>query len=118
MSGLGGVLGLQQSDAAASAFVALILCWSAGAAAQGPAFTALAQEAAPAGEEAEALALPKAAGDATSIFAPFLLGAVADQHVAGLTGFELSVAGGATLLSSAALALLLPSEEDVRERGG
>jgi hypothetical protein len=49
----------------ALAFVVFVLGWSTAAAAQGPALIALAQELAPAGRESTALALPRAAGDAT-----------------------------------------------------
>ena len=57
-----------------AAFAALVLLWSIGTAAQSPSLTASAQTLAPAGAEAEALALPRAAGDATFIVAPFLIG--------------------------------------------
>lgn len=46
-------------------FSLLVLGWSTGAAAQGPGLTALAQEQAPNGFEATAMALPRAAGDGT-----------------------------------------------------
>ena len=53
----------------------------------------------------EALALPRAAGDAVYIFAPFLLGTVADT--AGATpGIECAVAGSAGVLGAIGLALL------------
>ena len=86
-------------------FAGLVLLWGLGASAQGPAMTALAQQLAPQGAVAEALALPRAAGDAVYIFAPFLLGTVADA--AGATpGIECAVAGGATVLGATGLALL------------
>lgn len=89
------------------AFVGLVIVWSLGASAQGPALTALAQELAPAGAEATAMALPRAAGDGTYIVAPFLLGLVADYSIrASLPGVECTVAGVATLLGVLALALL------------
>ena len=47
------------------AFSAAVLSWSIGAAAQGPALTAIAQQQAPKGAEATAMALPRAAGDGT-----------------------------------------------------
>ena len=85
------------------AFAALVILWSLGAAAQGPALTALAQELAPVGAEATSLALPRAAGDGVYIIAPFLLGLVADSTPAGV---ECSVAGAASLLGILALSLL------------
>lgn len=88
----------------AAVFGTLVILWSLGATAQGPALTALAQQLAPPGAEATALALPRAAGDGTYIFAPFLLGAVADSPITG-TGFECAVAGGAILLGATVLAL-------------
>ena len=61
--------------------------------------TALAQESAPIGAEATALALPRAAGDGTYIIAPFLLGLVADYYSsANYSGVECGVAGLFTLL--------------------
>jgi hypothetical protein len=107
---LNGSLG---SDAAA--FATLVVLWSVGATAQGPALTALAQELAPVGAEATALALPRAAGDGTYIFAPFLLGAVADSSMT-VTGFECAVAGGAILLGATALALT-GSKDSAPEKG-
>lgn len=91
-------------DSQAAAFVAVVILWSLGATAQGPALTALAQEIAPLGAEATALALPRAAGDGTYIVAPFLLGAIADASTAG-PGWECAVAGTAGLLGATALAL-------------
>lgn len=91
-------------DPRAAAFVAVVVMWSLGATAQGPALTALAQELAPLGAEATALALPRAAGDGTYIVAPFLLGFIADSAATG-TGWECAVAGAAGLLGVTALAL-------------
>jgi hypothetical protein len=85
-------------------FVAVVTMSSLVVAAQGSALTALAQELAPLGAEATALALPRAAGDGTFIVAPFLLGAIADASVTG-TVWECAVAGAAGLLGVAALAL-------------
>jgi MFS family permease len=89
----------------ALAFSAVVIAWSIGAAAQGPALTAYAQELAPAGAEATAMALPRAAGDGTYIFAPFLLGLVADSLL-DMPGAECAAAGTATLLGVLAFALL------------
>jgi len=61
-----------------SAFVAVVLLWSTSVAAQNPASVAFAQEIAPSDSTATALALPRAAGDAVYLFAPFLLGVVSD----------------------------------------
>ena len=84
-------------------FVCAVLLWSLGAASQGPALTALAQELAPLGEEAIALAFPRAAGDSTYIFAPFILGTIADKTstTVGL-GLECAVAGIVGLLGTLA----------------
>jgi MFS family permease len=87
----------------AVAFVLLVVLWSLGVAAQGPALTALAQELAPLGSEATALALPRATGDGTYIVAPFILGAVADSPMIG-AGAECAVAGAAGLIGAMALA--------------
>jgi DHA1 family multidrug resistance protein-like MFS transporter len=89
----------------ALAFSAVVIAWSIGAAAQGPALTAYAQELAPAGAEATAMALPRAAGDGTYIVAPFLLGLVADSLLE-MPGAECAAAGTATLLGVLAFALL------------
>jgi MFS family permease len=88
-------------DGNAAAFSALVILWSLGATAQGPALTALAQELAPVGAEATALALPRAAGDGTYIVAPFLIGAVADSLGAG---FECTAAGSAVAIGAFSLA--------------
>eukprot|EP00961_Rhodomonas_salina_P208395 2812254-Rhodomonas_salina.1 len=57
------------------------------------------------------MALPRAAGDAVYIVAPFMLGLVADM--AGAKGVDCAVAGVLTLLGVAALGLLggPPSEQ-------
>ena len=86
-----------------AAFSALVILWSLGAAAQGPALTALAQELSPPGKEATALALPRASGDGVYIIAPFLLGLIADVCP---PGFECAVAGTATAMGVLALGLL------------
>lgn len=83
------------------AFSMLVILWSIGAAAQGPALTALAQKMSPSGAEATAMALPRAAGDGTYIVAPFLLGVAADSL--GIQGVECAVAGSTTLLGMVAL---------------
>ena len=94
-------------------FAVLVLLWGVGASAQGPAMTALAQQLAPQEAVAEALALPRAAGDAVYIFAPFLLGTVADA--AGATpGLECAVAGVAVGLGATGLALLGGTELEAR----
>jgi MFS family permease len=89
----------------AAAFAVLIITWSIGAAAQGPALTAIAQQLAPVGAEATALALPRAAGDGTYIFAPFILGLVTDA-MSNTPGIECAVAGTAILCGVLALARL------------
>ena len=98
----------------ALAFAALVIAWSIGAAAQGPAITAYAQELAPEGAEATALALPRAAGDGTYIAAPFILGLVADRLVDN-PGIECAVAGSATFLGVVALFFLGNMEENNQE---
>ena len=92
------------------AFAACVLLWGGAAAAQGPANTALAQELAPKGSEAESLALPRASGDATYIVAPFVLGTVADSVGMAVPGAECAVAGGATVAGAVGLALLTQGE--------
>ena len=86
-------------------FSAAVLAWAIGASSQGPALTAYAQELAPKGAEATAMALPRAAGDGTYIVAPFLLGLISDRLI-GAPGVECAVAGTATLLGVTALAIL------------
>jgi MFS family permease len=95
----------QTLEGNALAFTALVMAWSTGAAAQGPAITAYAQELAPDGAEATALALPRAAGDGTYIVAPFILGLAAD-NILEKPGIECAVAGAATLLGVVALFFL------------
>ena len=92
----------------ALAFSLAVLGWSTGAAAQGPALTALAQEQAPKGYEATAMSLPRAAGDGTYIIAPFLLGLATDAFTP--MGMECAVAGGAILLGIGALLVLRDSD--------
>eukprot|EP00586_Coscinodiscus_wailesii_P002097 CAMPEP_0172485212 /NCGR_PEP_ID=MMETSP1066-20121228/13130_1 /TAXON_ID=671091 /ORGANISM="Coscinodiscus wailesii, Strain CCMP2513" /LENGTH=509 /DNA_ID=CAMNT_0013250295 /DNA_START=142 /DNA_END=1672 /DNA_ORIENTATION=- len=86
-------------------FSSLVLLWSLGATAQGPAMTAVAQELAPKGREATAMALPRAAGDGMYIVAPILLGLVADYgNRAGESGgVECAFAAVALLLGVGAL---------------
>jgi hypothetical protein len=90
-----------------TSFICAVLLWSVGAASQGPALTALAQELAPLGKEATALAFPRAAGDSTYIVAPFILGTIADKisMIAGL-GLECAFAGIAGFLGTFAFVLL------------
>ena len=101
--GGGAALELGGGDGGARVFVALVLVWSAAAAAQAPALAARAQQLAPAGREASAIALPRAVGDGVSIVAPIALGAVADAAPAA--GAEFAVAGACALLGAAGLAL-------------
>ena len=84
-----------------TAFCASVLIWSTSVAAQNPSITALAQEIAPEGGEATAMALPRATGDAMYLFVPFLLGVVVDSGVP--MGSECFVAGFCGLLGVAAL---------------
>lgn len=91
-------------DGQATAFCAVVILWSLGASAQGPALTALAQELAPAGAKATAMALPRATGDGTYIVAPFVLGVITDSLLP--SGAECAFAGAATLVGVSALALL------------
>ena len=92
------------------AFALVVILWSIGAAAQGPALTALAQELAPLGAEATSMALPRAAGDGTYIVAPFVLGLVAD--FAPWKGAECALAGATTLIGALVLAFLPPTPTD------
>lgn len=87
------------------AFASLIVLWSFGVAALGPALTAVAQELAPKGAEATALAFPRAVGDGAYIVAPFALGLIGDWNP-DVAGIECGVAGAAGLSGSVALALL------------
>ena len=99
-------------DLAAAAFAALVVLWSIGTSAQGPSLTAIGQLLAPAGGEAEALALPRAAGDAVFVIAPFVLGSVADM-LPMVPGAECAVAGAATLLGVLTLAALISEEPEL-----
>mmetsp|Transcript_18870 Transcript_18870/g.26607 ORF Transcript_18870/g.26607 Transcript_18870/m.26607 type:complete len:645 (-) Transcript_18870:235-2169(-) len=85
-------------------FASLVIVWSLGAAAQAPALIAIAQQLAPPGREATALALPRAAGDGTYIVAPFLLGLVTDSALTA-KGAECAVAGVCVLMGVVALGL-------------
>jgi len=97
----------------AAAFAALVVLWSLGATAQGPALTAFAQELAPQGSEATALALPRAAGDGTYIVAPLLLGIAADVASGGaMRGAECALAGAAIGLGATVLALSGTAADD------
>jgi len=87
-------------EGSALAFSLVVIGWSIGAAAQGPALTALAQAQAPKGAEATAMALPRAAGDATYIVVPFLLGLATDSLAPGM---ECAIAGSAILFGAIAL---------------
>lgn len=93
----------------AAPFSALIILWSAAVAAQAPALQALAQRLAPPGGEAEALALPRAAGDGVYIVVPFLLGLVVDAGAP--RGAEIALAGVAGLVGAVAVFVALPSRE-------
>jgi len=107
MAGLGGP--------ESTAFIILVLLWSMGASAQGPALTALAQENAPTGSEATALGLPRAVGDGTYIVAPLILGYFSDKMGDTVPGISCTIAGGAICLGSIAL-LLVTSSEDFEDR--
>lgn len=93
----------------AAPFSALIILWSAAVAAQAPALQALAQRLAPPGGEAEALALPRAAGDGVYIVVPFLLGLVVDAGAP--RGAEIALAGVAGLVGAVTVFVALPSHE-------
>lgn len=84
-----------------AAFTAAVLLWSMSAAAMTPASTAYAQEISPKGSTATAMALPRAAGDAVFLVAPFLLGLVSDANVP--IGSECFCAGLCGLLGVVAL---------------
>ena len=86
-----------------ASFVALVLLWSIGASAQGPALVALAQQEAPPGKEATALGLPRAFGDGTYIIAPLILGYASDVAGQIIPGVACAVAGFAICLGSVAL---------------
>ncbi|KAL7548938.1 hypothetical protein ACHAWF_012205 [Thalassiosira exigua] len=100
----------------ATALTALVLLWSVGASAQGPALTAQAQERAPLGAEATALGLPRAVGDGTYIAAPLILGYVADQWGDEVPGLSCAVAGAAICLGSAFLLLTEDDDDGEGER--
>ena len=95
----------------ALAFSLVVIGWSIGATAQGPALQALAQEMAPVGAEATAMALPRAAGDGTYIVTPFLLGLVTDSF-SSIPGIECAVAGTATLIGVLALSVMSAKSDD------
>ncbi|KAL3757214.1 hypothetical protein ACHAWU_003876 [Discostella pseudostelligera] len=96
----------------AAAFTILVLLWSMGASAQGPALTALAQEKAPTGSEATALGLPRASGDGTYILAPLILGYVSDRVGVTIPGISCTLAGAAIIVGSMTLLLAVASEKD------
>lgn len=96
-------------DTSALAFSGSVVTWSLGASAQAPALVALAQQNAPKGGEATALALPKAFGDGTYIGVPFLLGLVTDAYTE-VPGIECAVAGMASMMGIIALAILVADE--------
>ncbi|GAX23270.1 hypothetical protein FisN_21Hh045 [Fistulifera solaris] len=91
----------------ALAFSAVVLLWSFGSTAQGPALTAYAQELAPDDAKATAMALPRASGDGTYIVAPFILGLFADNF--GVRGSDCALAGSFGLFG--ALSLLFSREK-------
>ena len=95
----------------ALAFSLVVIGWSIGATAQGPALQAFAQEMAPVGAEATAMALPRAAGDGTYIVTPFLLGLVTDSF-SSIPGIECAVAGAATLIGVLALSVMSDTGDD------
>eukprot|EP00980_Cylindrotheca_fusiformis_P000365 scaffold91_cov127-Cylindrotheca_fusiformis.AAC.25 len=107
----GVIIGSIYLNGKALAFASAVLLWSTAAAAQGPALTALAQELAPPRREATALALPRAAGDATYIFAPFLLGLVADSALQA-PGLECALAGSVGIAGVVAI-IRLGDEKEV-----
>jgi len=96
-------IGDQTLTGTALAFAVSVVLWSMAAAAQGPALIAVAQELAPTEAKATAMALPRAAGDATYIVAPFLLGLTADSFP--VVGVECGLAALATGAGVLALAL-------------
>ncbi|KAL7534542.1 hypothetical protein ACHAXR_005940 [Thalassiosira sp. AJA248-18] len=100
----------------ATAFTILVILWSVGASAQGPALTALAQENAPMGSEATALGLPRAVGDGTYIVAPLILGYFADTMGDAVPGVSCTVAGGAIFLGSIGLFLLSSADQTQKEK--
>ena len=96
-------------------FSALIILWSTAVAAQAPALQALAQRLAPPGGEAEALALPRAAGDGVYIVVPYLLGLVVDAGAP--QGADIALAGVAGVLGAVAVFVALPSSRDEEKIG-
>jgi MFS family permease len=100
------------SSPGAAAFALLVLLWSVGASAQGPALTALAQEKAPSGSEATALGLPRAVGDGTYILAPLIMGYFCDVMGDAVPGVACTIAGGAIVLGSIALLAVDPVDDD------
>ena len=84
-----------------AAFTASVLIWSMSAAAMTPASTAYAQELAPKGSTATAMALPRAAGDTVYLFAPFFLGIISDANV--LDGTDCAIAGFFGIIGTVAL---------------
>ncbi|KAK1742833.1 MFS transporter [Skeletonema marinoi] len=87
----------------ATIFAGLVILWSVAVSAQGPALTSLGQLNAKKGAEATSLGLPRAAGDATYIAAPLILGAVSDRLGDIIPGAACAVAGFAIIIGSAAL---------------
>ena len=84
-------------------FSAFVLFWSVATAAQGPALTSMGQLNAKEGFEATSLGLPRAAGDATYIVAPLILGAISDLLDDKIPGAACAVAGVAIIMGSATL---------------
>jgi predicted MFS family arabinose efflux permease len=78
-------------------FSICVLIWSTSVAAQNPSITAFAQELAPSGYEATALALPRACGDAVYLIAPFSLGFISDLTYTPV-GFECFFSGICSLV--------------------
>ena len=70
-------------------------------------FTLLGEGLAPPGGEAEALALPRAAGDGVYIVVPYLLGLVVDAGAP--RGADIALAGVAGVLGAVAVFVALPS---------
>ena len=106
------------SSPEAAVFCILVILWSIGASAQGPALTACGQENAPLGSEATALGLPRAVGDGTYIVAPLILGFFSDKYGDTIPGISCTIAGCAICLGSFALLLLdkSTSEDDKIDR--
>ena len=94
----------------AVAFSLVVLLWSFGSTAQGPALTAYAQELAPANAKATAMALPRASGDGTYIVAPFVLGLFADNL--GIRGADCALAGSLAMIGALAVLFLREQESD------